>query len=78
MKINRGAIGDDAHAAAELSLGIKILEGDHGFGKRFTKDTPCRIVVPFVEREAKISEQAIAEARHIAKGREDLKVIVLE
>ena len=78
MKINRDAIEDDAHAQAELELAAKILKGNEGFGPRFNKEKPLRIIVPYVERDAVLSEKAIAEATKLVEKNEDLKLIVLE
>ena len=78
MKINRDAIEDDAHAQAELELAAKILKGNEGFGPRFNKEKPLRIIVPYVERDAVLSEKAIAEATKLVEKNEDLKLIVME
>lgn len=77
MNISRGALGNSEHALTELKVAIQILRGKHGFGERFTKEKPLRIVVPSIQREPELSEQAFQEALQAAEGNDWIQVIRL-
>ena len=76
--ISRRIISNTEQAQYELELSVNIAMGDHGFGKRFTKEYPFHLVAVVDPHEKEFTEQKIlAEMQTITEKYDNVRVVVL-
>jgi len=76
---SRGILNDGAQGAFEIGVARSIAMGDHGFGKRFTKENPFTIVVIGDPDRPEFSEEKLLqELQPIADQYEMVKIITMK